>query len=73
MFAAETSNERWCSSRSRSKRIIFMIIGNTSEILIDRDRELKNMKILAEQGLGANIVAEFENGIARNETKRRRN
>ena len=65
MFAVQTSNERCFGvTTSRSKRIIFTILGNQSEIPIDRDKELKNMKILAEQGLEAKIVAEFENGIA---------
>ena len=67
MFSVQVSDDEkkmsWCLTRS-VKKIIFRIFGNQSEILIDRNRELKNMKILAEQGLGANIVAEFENGIA---------
>ena len=66
MFSVQVSDEKnmsWCLSRS-IKKIIFRIFGNQSELLIDRNRELENMKILAEQGLGAKIIAEFENGIA---------
>merc|ERR1711971_1445703 len=66
MFSVQIGEEKsvpWCLTRS-AKKIIFRIFGNQSEILIDRNREVENMKLLASQGLGANIVAEFENGIA---------
>ena len=59
----ETKTVSWCRSRS-AKKIIFRIFGHQSEQFIDREDEVKNMKKLADQGLGANIVAEFENGIA---------
>ena len=66
MFSVQIGDEKrmsWCLSRS-AKKIIFRIFGEQTEILIDRNREVENMKLLASQGLGANIVAEFENGIA---------
>ena len=37
-------------------KIIFRIFGHQSEQFIDRDDEVRNMKNLADQGLGANIV-----------------
>ena len=48
------------------EKFLFRIYGDGSEMFIDRGEEIKNMKILSEHGLGAKLVAEFENGICYN-------
>lgn len=49
-------------SPSKSK-LLFRIYGAGSEHFIDRQQEIESMKILAKHGLGAPLVAEFNNGI----------
>ena len=66
MFSVQLGEEKsvpWCLTRS-AKKIIFRIFRNQTEWSEVEKLEMQKMKLLASQGLGANIVAEFENGIA---------
>ena len=59
-----TSNDIYRVETYQNAKILFRIYGTGSEQFIDRKLELENMKLLSDFGLGANVVAEFENGIA---------
>ena len=58
------SNDIFLVETSPNAKILFRVYGTGSEQFIDRKQELENMKLLSEFGLGAAVVAEFENGIA---------
>ena len=60
------SNDIYCVETFTNVKILFRIYGTGSEQFIDRKQELDNMKLLSEFGLGATVVAEFDNGIAYN-------
>ena len=59
-----TSNDIYRVEILPDAEILFRIYGTGIEQFIDRKQELENMRLLSEFGLGANVVAEFENGIA---------
>ena len=59
-----TSNDIYRVETHPNAKILFRIYGTGSEQFIDRKQELDNMKLLSDFGLGAKVVAEFENGIA---------
>jgi len=59
-----TSNDIYRVDASPNAKILFRIYGTGSDQFIDRKQELENMILLSEFGLGATVVAEFENGIA---------
>lgn len=59
-----TSNDIYRVEISPDAKILFRIYGTGSDQFIDRKKELENMKLLSEFGLGSTVVAEFENGIA---------
>ncbi|XP_025409101.1 ethanolamine kinase 1 isoform X2 [Sipha flava] len=44
--------------------ILIRVYGRNTEQIIDRDAELKNLKLLHHAGLAPNVYATFENGIA---------
>ena len=44
--------------------VLVRIYGQNSELMIDRKKEIRNMKILHENGCGAELYATFQNGIA---------
>jgi len=44
--------------------VVVRIYGTNSEVLIDREAEIKNMCLLKSIGLGAALYARFNNGIA---------
>ena len=58
-----TSNTIYCVDISTSEKLLFKIYGEGSEQFIDRRQEIENMKLLAKHSLGADVVAEFCNGI----------
>ena len=59
-----TSNDIYRVETHPNAKILFRIYGTGSEQFIDRKQELDNMKLLSDFGLGAKVVADFENGIA---------
>ena len=58
----------WFSLQSRSgftaDTVLVRVNGIGTEIIIDRDAEKKNMKILQKNGCGSELYAEFNNGIS---------
>lgn len=50
--------------QEKSEMILFRIYGVGTDLIIDRDAERRNMKILHENGLGKPLYAVFSNGIA---------
>ena len=48
----------------KEEMILVRIYGQNSELMIDRQKEIKNMQILHENGCGAKLYAIFQNGIA---------
>ena len=59
-----TSNDIYRVETHPNAKILFRIYGTGSEQFINRKQELDNMKLLSDFGLGAKVVADFENGIA---------
>ena len=59
-----TSNDIYRVETKAYVKILFRVYGAGSEQFIDRKQELENMKLLSDFGLGANVLAEFDNGIA---------
>ena len=44
--------------------IVFRVFGENTEIMIDREREQRNMKLIHSAGQGPALYAKFNNGIA---------
>ena len=44
--------------------VLIRVYGTKSELLIDRQAEIRNIKILSETGLGGKLYAIFSNGLA---------
>ena len=44
--------------------ILIRVYGQNSDLMIDRQKEIRNMKILHSNGCGAELYAIFKNGIA---------
>ena len=48
----------------KDEMVLIRIYGQNSDLMIDREKEIRNMKILHENGCGAELYAIFQNGIA---------
>ena len=49
---------------ARKDMILIRVYGQNSDLMIDRQKEIRNMKILHKNGCGAQLYATFKNGIA---------
>lgn len=47
----------------KSDMVLVRVYGEATEQFIDRAAEVRNMQIVADAGLGSNVLATFENGI----------
>jgi len=55
-----------CTTDAKGKAdgIVVRIFGAKTELIIDREKEMRNMQILSKLGSGAPLYAQFNNGIA---------
>ena len=44
--------------------ILIRVYGNKTEMFVDRQAEIRNLKLMSEKGLGGKLYATFENGLA---------
>ena len=44
--------------------VLIRVYGNKTELFVDRQAEIRNMKLMSEKGLGGKLYATFENGLA---------
>ena len=52
----------WCGDKNDT--VLVRVYGIGTEIIIDRDAEKKNMKMVQKIGCGSELYAEFNNGIS---------
>ena len=48
----------------KTKMILIRVYGNKSEFFVDREAEIRNMKLMNKKGLGGEFYAKFVNGVA---------
>lgn len=53
----------WSQSETDKQAILLRAYGRDSDILVDREVEIKTHELLAERGLAAPLFARFENGL----------
>ncbi|VDL69498.1 unnamed protein product [Nippostrongylus brasiliensis] len=63
IFTAGITNKIFAAFVDDGERLVFRVFGKNTENFIDRDRELKAMERLAQNGLAAPLYAKFANGI----------
>ncbi|KAH7718464.1 choline/ethanolamine kinase [Aphelenchoides avenae] len=61
-FTNGITNKIFCASHGGEK-LVFRVFGNGTEKIIDRKRELENIKLLSDWQLAAPLCARFRNGI----------
>jgi ethanolamine kinase len=52
------------TKEKKTEMILVRVYGKNSELMINRQKEIRNMKILQQNGCGAKLYAIFRNGIA---------
>jgi len=48
----------------KANMILIRVYGNKTELFVDRQAEIRNMKLMSDKGLGGKLFATFENGLA---------
>ncbi|KAH7698999.1 Protein CKC-1 a, partial [Aphelenchoides avenae] len=61
-FKNGITNTTFCASHG-SDKLVFRVFGKGTEKIIDREQELKNIKLLSDWQLAAPLFARFRNGI----------